>query len=394
MMKKLMCLAAIFAVFACGGGSKEGPSSGSGPASGSEGPSTDPGSGPTAIATPAFAKGADISWASEMEAGGRKFKKKDGTSADLLFVLADCGVNAIRLRVWVDPYKGYSGKADVVAMARRATAAGLALMIDFHYSDFFADPSRQQIPAAWAADKADIGKMVQHVSDHTTEVLQALKEAGVAVHWVQIGNETRGGMLFGCGDLAYANKGSEFNNYVKLSNAGYDAAKAVYPGALVMPHINNAFDDSNNTWWFTNFKNQGGKFDALALSHYPQEAWSGKTKLSADDANSRAIAFLKKAVSQFKVPVIVSEVGVKTPAGEAEAKRVLQAFMTEVRKVNGVTGVFYWEPEVDGQWKPAVYSDAAAIKKYTGKSEPWNAYPMGAFTTTGAPTSVMDVFAD
>lgn len=387
-MKNFLFIAAFWAAVACGGGNKNTPE---GPVEPS-GPVEEP-SGPVAIVAPVFAKGADIGWASEMEKT-RKFRKKDGTEAPLLNVLKDCGINAVRLRVWVDPYKGYSGKEDVVAMARRVTAGGMALMIDFHYSDFFADPSRQQIPAAWQADKGDLAKMVQHVATHTTEVLQALKAGGVTVNWIQIGNETRGGMLFGSGDLVYANKGQEFSNYVQLSNAGYDAAKAVYPDALVMPHINNAFDDSNNTWWFTNFKNQGGKFDALALSHYPQEAWNGNTRLSASEANQKAIDYLKKAVNQFKVPVLVTEVGVKTPEGEAQAKSILQSFMTEVRKISGVTGVFYWEPEVDGQWKPAVYGDATAIGKFTGKSETWNAYPMGAFTTSGAPTSVMEVFAD
>ena len=384
-MKKLLFMAAFFAAFACSCGNKENTT-----------PTPDPDPDPevTPVATPSFAKGADIGWASEMEAGGRNFQKKDGTQAALLDVLKDCGINAIRLRVWVDPYKGWSGKADVLAQAKKVTAAGLALMVDFHYSDFFADPGRQQIPAAWEADKADMARMCAHVSAHTTEVLQALKDAGVTVNWVQIGNETRSGMLFGTGDLKYDNKGSEFANYVKLSNAGYDAAKAVYPGALVMPHIDKAFDGSNNSWWLTSFKNQGGKMDAIALSHYPQESWNGKTQLSASQANSQAVSAVKSLVAAFKVPVIITEVGVKTPAGEAEAKKVLQEFLTQITKVSDVTGVFYWEPEVDGSWKPAVYSDAAAIKKYTGKSETWGAYGMGAFTSSGKPTSVMDCFTD
>ena len=391
MKRKLLFMAAFFAAFACACGSKVDPT---------PDPEPEPGPGPepvpevVPVQTPAFAKGADIGWASEMEAGGRSFQKKDGTQASLLEVLQDCGINAIRLRVWVDPYRGWSGKDDVLAVAKKVTAAKLALMVDFHYSDFFADPSRQQIPAAWNADKADIAKMCQHVKDHTTEVLQALKDHDVTVNWVQIGNETRGGMLFGIGDLQYNQKGNEFNNYIKLSNAGYEAAKAVYPDALVMPHIDKAWDLSNNNWWLTNFKNQGGQMDAIALSHYPQEAWSGSTQLQPAQANSQAVTAVKNLITTFKVPVIISEVGVKTPAGETEAKNVLESFMTEIRKVDGVTGVFYWEPEVDGSWKPAVYSDKAAIQKYTGKSETWNAYNMGAFTSAGKPTSVMDVFAD
>ena len=377
-MKRILFVAALFAAVSCG--SKNNP---------------DPGKPeiPEEVGTPTFAKGADISWASEMEAEGRKFRLKDGKEADLLSVLRASGINSIRLRVWVDPYKGWSGKDDVLAMARRVSNAGLALMVDFHYSDFFADPSRQQIPAAWKADKADIDKMCAHVTAHTKEVLEALKAAGVTVNWVQVGNETRSGMLFGSGDLVWANKGSEFASYVRLSNAGYDAVKAVYPYAMVMPHLNNAYDASNNEWWLSSFKAQGGKFDALAFSHYPQECWNGETRMEADEANRLALEFLQSAVEKYKVPVIVSEVGVKTPENEAEAKRLLQAFMTGIRKVKGCAGVFYWEPETDGSWKPKVYDDASAIYRYTGEQGPWTkAYDMGAFTHSGAPTSVMEVF--
>ncbi len=376
-MKRILFVAALFAAVSCG--SKNNP---------------DPGKPeiPEEVGTPTFAKGADISWASEMEAEGRKFRLKDGKEADLLSVLRASGINSIRLRVWVDPYKGWSGKEDVLAMARRVSEAGLALMVDFHYSDFFADPSRQQIPAAWKADKADIDKMCAHVTAHTKEVLEALKAAGVTVNWVQVGNETRSGMLFGSGDLVWANKGSEFASYVKLSNAGYDAVKAVYPYAMVMPHLNNAYAASDNEWWVSSFKAQGGKFDALAFSHYPQECWNGKTRMEADEANRLALEFVQFAVEKYKVPVIVSEVGVKTPEDDAEAKRLLQAFMTGIRKVKGCAGVFYWEPETDGSWKPKVYDDKSAIYRYTGKQETWNPYDMGAFTSSGAPTSVMEVF--
>ena len=338
-------------------------------------------------AVPAFAKGADISWASEMEAGGIKFKKADGTAAPLLDVLKSCGMNAIRLRVWVDPYKGWCGKDDVVAVAQKVHVAGMDLMIDFHYSDFFADPSRQLIPAAWVGDKADLSKMCAHVSSHTTEVLQALKGAGVPVKWVQIGNETRNGMLYGTGDLVYANKNAEFASYVRLSNAGYDAAKAVYPDALVMPHIDNAFDASNNAWWFSQFKAQGGRFDMVALSHYPQAG-----SLSAADANAKAVAYIRSAAATLGVKVMVSEVGVKTPADEATAASVLKSFIDSVKDLDACAGVFYWEPEVYGGWKPAVYSDAAAIERYTGRRETWNGYDMGAFTSAGTPSSVLSAF--
>ncbi|MDT3365813.1 MAG: arabinogalactan endo-1,4-beta-galactosidase, partial [Bacteroidota bacterium] len=95
------------------------------------------------VTVPAFATGADISWVSEMEKDGKTFKTRAGEKADIFTVLKDTGVDAIRLRVWVDPDGGWSGKEDVVALGKRVSAAGLPLMVDFHYSDFFADPGNQ-----------------------------------------------------------------------------------------------------------------------------------------------------------------------------------------------------------------------------------------------------------
>lgn len=370
------------AVTACGGNAKTDPDTPE--------PTTDPVKPDPTPSAVGFAKGADISWASEMEHDGRTFKKKDGKSAALLDVLKDCGVNAIRLRVWVKPYSGWSGKNDVVAVAKKVKAAGMKLMIDFHYSDFFADPGRQVIPSDWAADKDDLEKMCKHVSDHTTDILTALKNAGVDVTWIQIGNETRDGMLFPSGSLQFSNKNKEFASYVKLSNAGYDAAKAVFPNAYVMPHQDNAFDYNNKKWWFTQFKAQGGKMDMIALSHYPQ------LQSNAETANAQALNTISSLAKDLKVPVMVAEIGFKTPENEATAKSLFQSFMTDVQQISDCAGVFYWEPEVDGSWKPAIYNSTTALTQYTGttQSGTWEAYKLGAFKTDGSPTSVMDVFAD
>ena len=346
----------------------------------------DPEVKPKPVPTPSFAKGADISWVSEMEKDGRTFQLTAGTKADIMDVLKETGVNAIRLRVWVNPTGGWSGKDDVVKLATRAAKSGMALMVDFHYSDFFADPSRQTIPAAWEADKNDLDKMAKHVSDHTTEVLKALQDAGVTPNWVQVGNETRNGMLWPAGQL-WTSSGDIPNgrkNFAKLLNAGYDAVKAVFPSCPVLAHLNNAFED--NAWWFEQVGNAGGKFDAIALSHYPQ------TESDWQKCNTAALQRIQALSAKFDKDVIISEVGVKTPANESLAAQVLAEFMTEAKKINKCAGVFYWEPEVDGNWKPALFNLPDVIYKYTGKKETWNAYDMGAFTTSGKATSVMEAF--
>lgn len=353
----------------------------------------DPGTDPIpSVPTPSFAKGADISWVSEMEKDGMTFRKKNGSEADIFEVLKETGINSIRLRVWVDPFDGWSGKSDVLRLAGRAAKAGMAVMIDFHYSDFFADPNRQTIPSAWKADKDDLEKMAKHVSSHTTEVLNALKSVGVTPAWVQVGNETRGGMLYGTGDLNYSDEGNEFEAFLKLYNAGYEAAKAVFPSALVMPHIDKAFDFGSNDWWLSRFKEQGGKFDMIALSHYPQESWIDKKQIPWETANSQAISNIKTIISTMGVPVIVSEIGVKTSADEALAAKVLSEFMAEAKKIDKCKGVFYWEPEVYDEWKPAIYSLPNQIEKFTGKKETWGAYDMGAFLSGGKASSVMEAF--
>ena len=392
-MKRLFFLAALLAAFSCGGGGKVQPDPTPDPT-----PTPDPEPTPTPVS--AFVKGADISWASEMEAGGIQFKKKDGTQAALLDVLKDCGVNAIRLRVWVDPYEGWSGKEDVLAVAKKVKAAGLDLMIDFHYSDFFADPSRQRIPAAWQADKDNLDKLCQHVASHTKDVLQALKDAGVTVKWVQVGNETREGMLFPAGQAVWKNDQIDLTNFVKLYNAGYEAAKAIYPDSYVMPHLNSAFFSASygNPMWLDNFKAKGGKFDMIAFSHYPHlesKMWINGTEktLSPSEVNQYAIAYITKAVSDYGVPVMIAEVGVKQ--AKSDAASVLSSFLTEVKKIDKCAGVFYWEPQVNGSWKPAIYGKPAELTNYTGNTvtSPWNAYDQGAFSADFKPTNILDCFA-
>ncbi len=330
---------------------------------------------PQVIETPAFAKGADVSWVSEMEASGKTFKKQDGSTADIFAVLKDVGINSIRLRVWVNPAGGWSGRDDCVALARRAADAGMALMIDFHYSDFFADPSRQTFPKDWEASKGNVVEAGIRVKEHTSDVLGALKTAGISPAWIQIGNETRNGFLWPLGQL-WSVGGSTpggWTSFASLYNAGYAAAKEVFPSALVMPHLNNAYDD--NDWWFKEFKSHGCKLDAIALSHYPQT----NSKMSAQQMNSAAISRIRALASAYGVPVIVSEVGVKVKDSASPA--ILKSFVDDVRKLDACKGVFYWEPEVYGWWKPAVYSSLG-----------WNAYDMGAFTDDGRPSEIMNAF--
>ena len=329
------------------------------------------------IITDTFAKGVDISWVTEMEDDGKVFYNATGTQTDCFELMASLGMNACRLRVWVNPENGYGAycdKADVVAKAVRAQAAGLDVMIDFHYSDMFADPNRQATPKAW--EGYGPAEMAAAVASHTEEILNAVVDAGVTPKWVQVGNETRNGMIWPMGQLRTADGdiADGWTNYAMLSNAGYDAVKAVLPDAIVIIHIDNAWDD--NDWWFTRFKAAGGKMDMIGLSHYPQTG----PGLTYSQCNSLAIDHIQSLAATYGVKVMISEVGVKSH-NETLANTVLTAFMTAVKQLDECAGVFYWEPEVYGNWRPAVYSTWG-----------WGAYDMGAFTSTGQPAACLAAF--
>lgn len=316
--------------------------------------------------------------------GGTAFKDSKG-NAGLYPVLKAAGINAIRLRVWVRPEdpNGWSGKEDVVRMAKRAAEAGMAVMIDFHYSDFFADPSRQNTPSEWSG--LDLNGLCAKVSGHTKDVLTALKSAGVTPLWVQVGNETRPGMLWETGRL-YNDKGEisgGWSNYAALSNAGYDAVKSVFPAAKVIIHIDNAYQD--NTWFFDKLKAAGGKFDMIGLSHYPMTNPSMTWKAM----NSSAILNIKSLAAKYGCRVMVCEVGVKNTASDLAASTLcMTEFMNSVKSLSVCAGMFYWEPQVDGKWRPSIYERP---------DRDWGAYNMGAFSSDGSaitPTAILSAFGE
>ncbi len=230
-------------------------------------------------------------------------------------------------------------------------------------------------------DPKPAATLTSMVTEHTTEVLQALKSAGVDVKWVQVGNETRNGMLWDAGRL-WTDKGDiadGWKHYAQLSNAGYDAVKKVYPSAKVIVHLNNAYED--NAWWFKKYKEAGGKLDLIGLSHYPM------TTSDWQDTNSKAVAQIKALAAANSCDIMITEVGVKK-SDVAKGKECLEAFMMAARSIDRCVGVFYWEPEVDGSWKPAIYNRIPSA--WGGGS--WNAYDSGAFTSDGKPTAILDPF--
>ena len=339
----------------------------------------------SADAQSAFVRGADVSWCTEMEASGRKFYDANGQETELFALLKQIGMNAVRLRVWVNPegygYGAWCDKADVLKKAERAHQQGLDVMIDFHYSDFFADPTRQDMPKDWSGYTAE--QLKTAVADHTKDVLTALKQKGIEPKWVQVGNETNNGFLFEKGKIDWDKKGSErYTGYVALSNAGYDAVKEVFPEAYVIVHIANAFEAAeSNGWFYREFKEAGGKFDMIGLSHYPDWKDWNSTK-SGVASNANAANSVKKLGDLFNVPVMITETGF--PQQDVETGSLVMAdLFNKMKSLPQCAGILYWEPEVDGVWKPDYYDTVS-----------WDAYAMGAFTTDGKPTAILAAFGD
>lgn len=328
-----------------------------------------------------FARGADVSWCTEMEADGYKFCDAQGSQTDIFVLMKNLGMTAVRLRVWVDPvsfgYGPWSNKEDVVRKAKRAHAQGLDVMINFHYSDFFADPGRQNTPTAWEAMSQT--QLSEAMAAHTKEVLLALKSEGISPSWVQVGNETNSGILMPQGAIDWSKMGAaRFTNYTILSNAGYNAVKEVFPAAKVIVHLGGT---ENADWFFADFKAAGGKFDMIGLSHYPTEDEWDSTDSQATHSNVNAAIWVQEATQKFGVPVMIVETGFDVSKPEL-GSRVMKDLFLRMGQVSGCAGIFYWEPQTDGRWKPAYYS-------VTG----WNAYPKGAFSPSGSPTVILDAFS-
>lgn len=324
-----------------------------------------------------FARGADLSWWTEMESDSVMFFNSDGQKEDCIALLRGLGMDAVRLRVWVNHTTGWCNKDEVVSKAVRAAKQGQRLMIDFHYSDNFADPQQQRIPAAW--QQYDFDQLKECVFEHTLDVLQALKEARVKPEWVQVGNETTNGMLWPMGYLPNAGRDAtdeQWQRYAQLTNAGYKAVKEVFSDAIVIVHIDNAY--MYRGWFFENLISHGGQFDMIGLSHYPMMlAWNGGK--TWQEMNSLADANIRRLISTFHRPVMVAEVGTDSYLPELSAE-VMQDFMKRIADIDSCAGVFYWEPECYGGWKPKEYEPLG-----------WGSYSMGAFTNDGKPAEALKI---
>ncbi|MGN0793755.1 MAG: glycosyl hydrolase 53 family protein [Aristaeellaceae bacterium] len=216
-----------------------------------------------------FIFGMDVSSVLSLEAAGVKYYGYDGTERDLFELLAENGINYIRVRVWNDPFdadgNGYGGgNCDIntaIAIGKRATENGMKLLVDFHYSDFWADPSKQMVPKAWKGKRTTA--KVTLLKEYTADCLTRLKEAGVDVGMVQLGNESNNGLA---GEKSWA-------NITKLMSVGAEAVREVYPEALIAVHFANPENAGNYRSYAARLAEAGVDYDVFATSYYPY--WHG-----------------------------------------------------------------------------------------------------------------------
>ena len=324
-----------------------------------------------------FYRGMDASAVLALENSGVKYYNFDGEEQDVFMTLAQAGVNYIRLRVWNDPYdengNGYGGGnndvATAIALGQRATKYGMKVCIDFHYSDFWADPKKQFVPKAW--EGMDIEEKSDALYNFTLESLTQLLDAGVNVGMVQIGNEINNGMS-GETDVA---------NVRKLLTAGSKAVREAAANSgkeiLVAIHYTNIDDMKKLDTLLTGLQVKEIDYDIVGLSFYPY--WHG----TIEDLKN-AIIHIRDTYGK-KVYVAENAYCYTAEDGDGSANSVegtddlaegysasVQGQANEVRDVcaaaseAGAEGVFYWE----GTWIPVGPADA-------DNSDLWEKYGSG-----------------
>ena len=312
-----------------------------------------------------FIKGADISWLPQMEATGFKFYNDEGKQEDCFVILKAHGINAIRLRTWVNPSddktSGHCSKDETVAMALRAKQWGMRVMIDFHYSDSWADPGKQKKPRAWEGH--NFTQLLQDVYDYTFDVMSALKSKGITPEWVQVGNETAGGMIYPEGST------SNWHGLAQLINKGYDAIKEISPSSKVILHVDQGNNNKRSRTWFDSARLHNAQYDVIGMSYYPYwlDGHPDYTQ-SVDDLGNN----LNDMAARYGKEVMVVEVGGEDnkPQNTYDMLVAVQEKVKAVPLHKGL-GVFYWEPE-----------GAAS----------WSHYGLSAWGNDGQPTRAMDAF--
>jgi len=303
--------------------------------------------------------GGDVSLLPSYEQQGTVYKDFDGRQVELLTFLGQQGWNAIRVRLFVDPqnapedHKGEGVCQDldyVIGLCRQIRKAGMQVMLDFHYSDTWADPGKQFTPKRW--EQADEKQLTDSVYVYTLASLQAMKKAGVVPELIQVGNEITNGMLWPIGkiDPSSADGWDVLCNFLK---AGCKACREVCPEAQIIIHTEKAGDWDITRNYYTQLRSCNVDYDIIGLSYYPM--WHGTIPNLGKTLDNLSELFPEKSVMIVETAAYYShendfwakpdqyaEFYPISPEGQMQFTREL---VTELIRHQNVTGLFWWFPE-------------------------------------------------
>ena len=313
-----------------------------------------------------FVKGMDLSTLLELERCGAKYYD-NGEERDLLAIMKSYDFDTIRIRLWNDPWsetgESYgAGENDLktsLEIAKRVTAAGFGVLLNFHYSDFWADPGKQIKPKAWA--DYGVKELEQAVYDYTLESMQTFLDAGVNITMVQVGNELSNGLLWPEGKVP------NYDNIATFVNAGIRAVRKADATIPVMIHLDNGGNNALYREWFDNFTKRGEDFEIIGLSYYP--FWHGSLQMLNDNMNDIAERYGKDLViaevsmgytmEDYKNyeklsdeerkgyatrPALVEKI--EYPMTKQGQYDFMEDFLNRISHIKGGKGkgFFYWEP--------------------------------------------------
>ena len=313
-----------------------------------------------------FVKGMDLSTLLELERCGAKYYD-NGEERDLLAIMKSYDVDTIRIRLWNDPWsetgESYgAGENDLktsLEIAKRVTAAGVGVPLNFHYSDFWADPGKQIKPKAWA--DYGVKELEQAVYDYTLESMRTFLDAGVNITMVQVGNELSNGLLWPEGKVP------NYDNIATFVNAGIRAVRKADAAIPVMIHLDNGGNNALYREWFDNFTKRGEDFEIIGLSYYP--FWHGSLQMLNDNMNDIAERYGKDLViaevsmgytmEDYKNyeklsdeerkgyatrPALVEKI--EYPMTKQGQYDFMEDFLNRISHIKGGKGkgFFYWEP--------------------------------------------------
>lgn len=312
-----------------------------------------------------FALGADISWYPQMRDEGFIFRNERGEPAPLPEILRELGFNAVRLRTWVDPSQnprsaGRCCADETLALALECQAAGMRVMIDFHYSDYWADPANQRKPRAW--EELPFDALVRQVYDYTRDTMRLLTDGGVRVEWCQIGNEINPGMLLPDGST------EDFGKLSKLITAGHDGVKAISPQTVTMVHL----AEFNMTDFILRYCGElakhGCRYDMMGFSYYPYHL----PKLTREECRAGFCRSMRELPDKLNKDIMIVETG-EISTDEALTEQFLLEQLREMATQPRCRGLMLWEPE------------GAAC---------WSHYPLSAWRDDGTPSAALTSMRD